>query len=102
MIKRSFVIRELLRFGKSIEKTNCWKAKSVLTENNNLQKEKKESKTIVQDFGANKVLTSCAVKQPGLFTPVNCGNGIGSANERKKCGVEDVQLVFNLLFFQFR
>ena len=48
-----------------------------------------------------KVL-NCAVKQPGLFTRVICGNGMGGAYQRKKCGGEDVHVVFNLLFLQFR
>ena len=37
-------------------------------------------------------------KNPCLFTPVISGNDIGSANERQKCGVEDVKVVFKLLF----
>ena len=41
------------------------------------------------------------VKQPGFFSPVICGIGIGSAEEREKCGIEDVQVVFNLPFFLF-
>ena len=40
---------------------------------------------IVQDFGDYKILAS-AVKQPGLFTLVIFGNGIGSADERKIAG----------------
>ena len=39
------------------------------------------------------------VKQHGLLTLVIFGNDIGSADERKNCGVEDVQVQFNLLFF---
>ena len=46
---------------------------------------KEKNSTIVQDFGDYKILVS-AVKRPGLFAFVICGNGIGTADERKIAG----------------